>query len=428
MDTIFALSTPRGKSGVAIIRVSGADAADVCLRLAGEVPAARRFSLRAIRDLHGKVLDRGLVLFFPDQRSFTGEPVVEFHVHGSVAVIDALLEEIGKLHGLRAAKPGEFTKRALENEMLDLAQVESLADLIEAETEVQREQAMRGLSGKLEQKCDEWRSALIRALALLEATIDFADAEVPDDVIPEVLSLLDGVISDLEAEIKGVSVAERVREGFEIAIVGEPNVGKSTLLNHIAKRPAAIISDKPGTTRDVIELRMDLDGIPVTFLDTAGLRETEDEVEALGVDLARARAERADMRVFLERDRRSVDLSRRDDDIVVQAKGDLLPDDEDAISGLSGKGVTLLLDRIRDVLRNRIAHIGVSTRVRQKLAMSQGLDSLFKARLEIVNESWSAECLSEDIRFASGRLDFVVGRVGVEDVLDEIFSSFCLGK
>ncbi|MCE8471849.1 50S ribosome-binding GTPase, partial [Rhodovulum sulfidophilum] len=221
--------------------------------------------------------------------SFTGEDVVEFQCHGSPATVSALLSALGCIDGLRLAEPGEFTRRALENGVLDLAQVEGLGDLLEAETEAQRRQALRVLSGALGAKVDRWREALIRAAALLEATIDFADEDVPVDVTPEVTGLLDEVAASLRSEIDGVSVAERIRDGFEVAIVGPPNAGKSTLLNHLAGREAAITSEHAGTTRDVIEVRMDLDGLPVTFLDTAGLRESADEVETIGIARAVAR-------------------------------------------------------------------------------------------------------------------------------------------
>ncbi|NBB81637.1 MAG: tRNA uridine-5-carboxymethylaminomethyl(34) synthesis GTPase MnmE, partial [Verrucomicrobia bacterium] len=299
MDTIFALSTAPGKAGVAIIRVSGAAAFQAVEPLVDSLPAPRRSGLRSVKSPDGDVLDTALVLTFEAGHSFTGETTVEIQCHGSRAVVSAILDALGRQDGLRPAQPGEFTRRALENEMLDLAQVEGLADLIDAETEAQRKQAVRVLSGQLGARAEEWRRKLIRAAALLEATIDFADEEVPEDVSPEVSELLESVRAELDKEIAGVGSAERIREGFEVAIVGAPNVGKSTLLNVLAGRDAAITSEVAGTTRDVIEVRMDLSGLPVTLLDTAGLRTTEDEVESIGVDLAMKRAKAADLRVFL---------------------------------------------------------------------------------------------------------------------------------
>ncbi|WP_373050624.1 tRNA uridine-5-carboxymethylaminomethyl(34) synthesis GTPase MnmE, partial [Thalassovita aquimarina] len=299
MDTIFALATAHGKAGVAVIRVSGPLAHSAGERLAGMLPDPRKAGLRLLRDGQGVRLDEALVLTFPDKSSFTGEAVVELQLHGSVAVVASVLRELGNMDGLRQAEPGEFTRRALENGRLDLAQVEGLADLIEAETEAQRRQALRVLSGDLGNRAEEWRRDLIRAASLLEATIDFADEDIPVDVSPEVNELLDRVIASLSKEIAGVSAAERVRTGFEVAIVGAPNVGKSTLLNALAGRDAAITSEYAGTTRDVIEVRMDLAGLPVTLLDTAGLRETQDKVEEIGIKRARERAGLADLRVFL---------------------------------------------------------------------------------------------------------------------------------
>jgi len=299
MDTIYAVATARGKAGLATIRISGPRAHHACFVLAGDLPQARYAALRRLTGADGVFLDQALVLVFAGPASFTGEDVVELHLHGSIATTNAVLAALSDIDGLRAALPGEFTRRALENDCLDLAQVEGLSDLIEAETEAQRRQALRVLSGALGAKAEGWRTDLIRAASLLEATIDFADEEVPVDVTPEVSDLLGGVLAELKAESKGALVSERIRDGFEVAIVGPPNVGKSTLLNALAGREAAITSEVAGTTRDVIEVRMDLAGLPVTFLDTAGLRETKDAVEAIGVARALDRAVSADLRVVL---------------------------------------------------------------------------------------------------------------------------------
>lgn len=428
MDTIFALSTAPGKAGVAIIRMSGPDAHAAVRTICGDVPQARKASLRVLRDRGGLRLDEALVLTFEEDHSFTGEASAELQVHGSTAVIGALLDELGSIEGLRAAEAGEFTRRALENGKLDIAQVEGLADLIDAETEAQRRQALRVLSGDLGEKAETWRGKLIRAAALLEATIDFADEEVPVDVSPEVTSLVTGVIGELRPEIEGVGIAERIRTGFEVAIVGAPNVGKSTLLNALAGRDAAITSEHAGTTRDVIEVRMDFGGLPVTLLDTAGLRETEDAVESIGIDRARSRAELADLRVFLVEPGQVPELTPKREDIVLVAKADVHAAGEDGISGKTGAGVTALVGRIGKVLSEKATGSGVATRQRHRDAMLRGMRCL-EATLALLPEGEdSTDLAAEELRTAIRALDSLVGRIDIENVLDEIFASFCLGK
>lgn len=428
MDTIFALSTAPGKAGVAIIRVSGPASHEAVRTLCGDVPKARQASLRVLRDRDGRRLDEALVLTFEEDHSFTGEASAEFQVHGSTAVTGALLWELGQVNGLRAAEAGEFTRRALENGKLDLAQVEGLADLIDAETEAQRRQAMRVLSGDLGQKAESWRGKLIRAAALLEATIDFADEEVPVDVSPEVTSLVSSVVEDLRKEIDGVGIAERIRTGFEVAIVGAPNVGKSTLLNALAGRDAAITSEHAGTTRDVIEVRMDLGGLPVTLLDTAGLRDTVDAVESIGIDRARRRADQADLRVFLVEPGQLPEIPPRDDDIVLLAKADVNVTSVNGISGKTGEGVASLVDRVSSTLSVRAAGSGIATRQRHKDAMARGLSALDAVMQLLPRGEDTTDLAAEEVRTAIRALDSLVGRIDIENVLDEIFASFCLGK
>lgn len=424
MDTIFAPASAPGRAGVVVIRISGPQAADAGLRLAGSLPPPRGSALRLLRD-SGAVLDQALVLHFAKNASFTGETVVELHLHGSIAVIRAVLRALAAVPGLRMAEPGEFTRRALENGRLDLAQVEGLADLIDAETESQRKQALRVLSGEIGALADGWRGDLIRAAALIEATIDFADEDVPVDVTPEVTGLLTGVLTDLRRQIAGASAAERVRSGFEVAIVGAPNVGKSTLLNALAGREAAITSEIAGTTRDVIEVRMEIGGLAVTLLDTAGLRDTEDPVERIGVARARERAAMADLRVFLVDDDAMPDMAARPGDIVLRAKADLLADKGGAISGRSGEGVDELLQSLGMVLTERAAGAGVAMRERHLTALCRAATGLDGALIQIRR---NADLAAEDIRSATRALDHLVGRVDVEDLLDHIFASFCIGK
>ena len=428
MDTIFALATAPGKAGVSVIRISGPGAMSSARALAGALPHPGEHRLRRLRDGEGQTLDEAIVLVFAGPRSFTGEDVIELHCHGSTAVIAAVLQDLGRQPGLRLAEPGEFTRRALENGRLDLAQVEGLADLIDAETEAQRRQAQLVLSGALGDLAARWRRDLIRAAALVEATIDFADEDVPTDVTPEVNALLHGVLSDLTREISGVRIAERIRHGFEVAIVGAPNVGKSTLLNHLAGRDAAITSEIAGTTRDVIEVRMDLGGLPVTLLDTAGLRETGDVVEAIGIERARQRAASADLRVVLSEDGISpIPLER--DDLLVMAKADLGGDESGlAVSGKTGIGVAALVDRIASVLKARCLSSGLATRARHRDAMERAATSLTAAVAQMNRGPDCYDIAAEEMRSAIRALDSLVGRIDVETLLDEIFASFCLGK
>jgi len=428
MDTIYALASARGKAGVAVMRISGAQAFDAGRALMGTIPDPRKASLRRL-SWAGRVLDEALVLRFDRGASFTGEDVLELQVHGSQAVVAALYSALGEQPGLRLAEPGEFTRRALENGQLDLAQVEGLADLIDAETEIQRAQAFRVLSGAVAERVDTWRGDILRCRALLEATIDFADEDVPVDVRPEVRRILERLILNLNAEVSGSIAAERVRDGFEVAIVGPPNVGKSTLLNALAGRRAALTSEIAGTTRDVIEVRMDLKGLAVTFLDTAGLRETTDQLEAQGIEIALARARAADLRVFLKVDAEDVlDLVPLPEDIILQGKGDLLPGVEGQISGLTGEGVTELIDTIAAVLLGRISGAGTLTRERHRRAVSSTLEALELVRIGIDTESLEVELAAEQLRYASRSLEVLIGRVDVEVLLGEIFSRFCIGK
>lgn len=428
METVYALSTAQGKAGVAVIRLSGPDALAAAQDLCGDMPPFRRASLRVLKDRCGRRLDEAIVLTFSGDASFTGEDVVEFHTHGSIAVVSAVLAALSRIDGLRLAEPGEFTRRALENGRLDLSQVEGLADLIESETEAQRRQAMRVLSGDLGKRAESWRQKLIRSVALLEATIDFADEEVPVDVTPEVNALISDVSQALLFEINGVNSAERVRNGFEVAIIGAPNVGKSTLLNMLAGREAAIISEFAGTTRDVIEVRMDLGGLPVTLLDTAGIRDSEDIIEAIGIERARQRAAKADLRVFLVEENEKPDLEAEENDIVVTAKADLLDSPENAVSGKTGQGISELVERITDILKSRTSSIGVATRLRHRLAMERGYAALSSALHLLSQGEEMTDIAAEELHTAIRALDSLVGRVDVESVLDEIFASFCLGK
>lgn len=430
MDTIFAPATARGRSGLAVIRLSGPLAHSAVSALCGKLPEVRVAALRRLV-WKGDLIDEALVLLFAAGASFTGEMVAELHVHGGAAVVSAVLRVLAEQPGLRLAEPGEFSRRALQNGMIDLTQVEGLADLIDAETEAQRRQALRVLSGSIGDRVNGWRSRLVRASALLEATIDFADEDVPVDVRPEVLSLIEGLLSELTSEAAGIEASERIRDGFEVAIIGPPNVGKSTLLNRLAQREAAITSEIAGTTRDVIEVRMDIAGLPVTVLDTAGLRDTPDPLERAGIERAVVRAEAADLRVFLVEDGSAVlSVKPRAGDLLVWAKADVGTDrtGQLAVSGRTGQGITELMLSIGTVLSARVASAGVLVRERHRIAVTDGVVALEESRSEMISRDSRPELVAEALRRAIRALDVLVGRVDVEDLLGEIFASFCIGK
>lgn len=427
MDTIYALSSAPGKSGVSVVRISGTESSKIAIELLGRCPSPRVANLAVIKDQTGALIDTGLAIYFKSPASFTGEDILELHVHGSTSVISSLLECLSIYDSVRLAEPGEFTRRALNNNKLDLSQVEGLADLINSETEAQRKQAQRVLSGELGRMAQVWRRDLIRAAALMEATIDFADEEVPENVYPEVIELLVKTKVAMQSEANGVILAERIRSGFEVAILGRPNVGKSSLLNMLAGREAAITSEIAGTTRDVVEVRMDLDGIPVTLLDTAGIRDTDNEIEGLGVKRALERSDNADLILILTDDGNVPEVSKSfSEHIVVYTKGDVTGK-EGAISVISGKGIDELVGTISFALRKKSLAVGVASRERHRAALTKAV-VFIETVLEMIDDNDQTEFLADGVRVAVNSLNSLIGSVGVEDILDEIFSSFCLGK
>ncbi len=431
MDTIFALASARGKAGVAVIRLSGPASWIAVQDMASSLPEPRVGAVRSLRNEKGEVLDEALVLCFSPGASFTGEESAELHLHGSIATVSAVFDVLSRKSGLRLAEAGEFTRRALENGRMDLAQVEGLGDLIEAETEAQRKQALRILEGALGKKADTWRKNLIAAVSLLEATIDFSDEDVPVDVYPEVRSKIGSTITSLQEESDGSRISERIRDGFEVAIVGPPNVGKSTLLNRLAGREAAITSEIAGTTRDVIEVRVDLEGLAVTILDTAGLRPTKDEVEGLGIERAVQRAKAADLRVFLVGGSQVSDfrIQPKPNDIVVRGKADKYNYNKElTVSGLTGFGVEELVKVIGDKLQKLAAGAATATRLRHRLAIDKAISTLKTVQSMIDGEIENTELTAEELRHAIQALDSLIGKVDVESVLDEIFANFCIGK
>ena len=430
-DTIYAPATAAGRAAVAVVRISGTTTRDVLRALAGGVPQVRRASLRALRGADGAELDRALVLFFAGPDSYTGEDVAEFHVHGGAAVVGGLVSALDEL-GLRLAEPGEFTRRAFENGKLDLAQAEGVADLIEAETEIQRRQALEQLGGRLSGVQARWTEALIEALAMLEAAVDFPDEEVPADVAARARPVLEGLVAELEAAAADAERGERVREGYRIALIGAPNAGKSTLLNTLARREAAIVTATPGTTRDIIEVPMVLGGYKVILADTAGLRDTDDEIEAEGVRRALAWADGADLRIWLA-DGMDPDASFEGagpDDFRLITKRDLgegvadlrgepftvkSPNDVAWLERTLTQAVVAALAGAEPPAATRLRHrdllIEASARLRQALGHDE--------RLELA---------AEDVRLAARALDRITGRIDPEQVLGRIFSTFCIGK
>ena len=430
-DIIFALASAKGRAGVSVIRVSGKNSIFSIEKLLKNTLPVDNKCLRKIYDADDNIIDEVLILTFKEKASFTGDETVEIHCHGSTAVVTYILQTLSNIKNFRIADPGEFTRRALENGNLDLTQVEGLADLIESETEAQRRLAIRSMDGALSSKVQEWRKDLIRAVSLIEATIDFADEDIPTDVTPEVLGLINKTQSDIKSEIKGSFAAERIREGFEIAIVGPPNIGKSTLLNALAGRDAAITSDMAGTTRDVIEVKMDISGFAVTLLDTAGIRETTDKIEKIGVDRAKLRAKNADLRLFITHSGEPNDLklNPEENDIVVIGKSDLLnKPDILAISGKSGEGLDSLLEEISDRLSRLSIGAQTATRERHRISMIKAQRFLDAGKLLIEDNLELSELASSEFHQGIQTLSSLIGSVGVEDLLDEIFSSFCLGK
>ena len=427
MDTIFALASAPGKAGISIVRLSGPLAINVAEKLTKSKLKEKQPNLRVIYDSDNHFIDQALILIFSKPYSFTGENVVEFHLHGSNAVVSSVIKLLGNFKGLRAAEPGEFTRCALENGKIDLAQVEGLADLIDAETDAQHKQAARIFNGALGEKTKEWRAKLVKAGALLVATLDFADEEVPEEVTLEVGKLINMVLSDLDKEIIGVQTAERIRSGFEVAIVGAPNLGKSTLLNYLVGRDAAITSNISGTTRDVIEVKFDLRGLPVTILDTAGIRKSDDKVEEIGISRALERSSLSDLRIVLTEDGEYPSgLKRRDSDIICIAKDD--QGNRGGVSGKTGAGIDRLKNNMWDILNDKAQYVGIATRERHKSSMVDARKFLGNAVVSLRDGPEYYDITAEEIRAATSALDSLIGRIGVEDVLDEVFSSFCLGK
>jgi tRNA modification GTPase len=432
-ETIYALASARGRSGVAVIRISGPAARSSAAALGAVNLEERRATLVRLSDPRtGETIDHALAVRFAAPRSFTGEDTVELHLHGGVAVVSMAETILDALPDMRMAQPGEFTRRALMNGKLDLAQVEGLGDLIAAETAGQAKRAFTLMDGRLGQQSEVWRHELMHCLAHLEATIDFADEDLPDNVLDGIAARLSEVELELAKELAGFNISERIRLGFDVAIVGRPNVGKSTLLNRIAGRDAALTSEIAGTTRDVIEVRLDLNGLAITLIDMAGIREARDHVETLGVGRALKRGDAADLRIFLVEDADDVltlGVAKRDEDLVVRCKGDRAGESSiAAVSGLTGRGVDELLGAIAKVLQNRSTGAGLISHERQRFSIERAHSAVQFARRRLLSGERETELAAEDLRSALEAFDVLVGKVDVEAILDIVFRNFCLGK
>lgn len=443
MDTIWAPASGKGVAGVAVIRISGPLTRFVIETMCGSVPLPKQAALKSIRGRDGLEIDRGLVLFFAGPGSFTGEDVGEFQVHGSRAVLAALAAEFVRFSGLRPAEAGEFARRSFLNGKMDLTEVEGLADLLAAETEAQRRQALAQAGGSLRTLYEGWRGRLLRARALIEADLDFADEEdIPGSVVDQAMEEIGRLSRDIDSHLKGSSRGERLREGFQIVLLGAPNAGKSSLLNALARRDVAIVTDEPGTTRDLLEVHLDLGGYAVTVVDTAGLREGGGSIEREGMRRAVDRGERADLIFWLvapDGDDDSLPEEIRFDASRIwriDSKSDLRlgvetesPDGVGrfSLSSKTGDGIETLLDQLRLRLESEMTGSGdpVPTRARHEYELSSCLDALLGSR-EV--GSFGLELTAECLRRAGDHLGRLTGVIGVEEMLGEIFGSFCVGK
>jgi tRNA modification GTPase len=450
-DTIFALSSGRPPAAIAVVRISGPRARFGLETLVGRVPEPRLAAFVKVMDqATSEVIDEGLALWFPGPKSETGEDVAELQLHGGRAVMAAVLDALGRIPGFRPAEAGEFTRRAFEHGKLDLTAVEGLADLVYAETEAQRRQAYRQLKGHLGDRAETWRTRLIEALALVEARIDFSDeGDVPEGLIAPALEIARGLRDEIAAALADGRRGERLREGLVVAIAGPPNAGKSSLLNRIARRDAAIVTAIPGTTRDVIEVHLDLEGYPVTLLDTAGIRETDDPAEQEGVRRARERAASADLVLWVID---ASDSARSDSGFVVPAPGrsiwlvcnktDLVDSDSERlahaglancsasfdVSAVTGAGLAELISALVEFARDNFGtgEEALITRERHRHALSETVEALGRAISE--GPGAQEEVIAEEFRLAATTLGRLTGRVDVEDILDRIFRDFCIGK
>ena len=442
--TIYALSSGHGTSGIAVIRVSGKNTANVIKILTGENPPPARVATLKKFNKNGQknLIDEGVIIWFPGPNSYTGEDLAEFHVHGSRAVITAMHNEISKIKNCRLAEPGEFTKRAFQNGRINLLKAESIADLISSETEIQRKQALKIMSGKSADKFNYWRINLLKILSHIEAKIDFPEEDLPKDVMRNIQKISNNILIDIKKTLNDQKVGERIREGFKIAIIGPPNSGKSSLLNYLSKREVAIVSEIAGTTRDVIETHLNLDGYPVIVSDTAGIRNSKNEIEKKGIKIALKRAEDADLRLIIM-SAKTLDFTSVLKDLITQNailvlnKSDLIKGklnkkfkkyDHILISIKKDLNLNKLITKIKSKLKNKFSNTEdiLITRERHRQNLINCVYHLekFKKKKSIKDFDKAAE----DLRLATRHLGMIVGKVDVEELLGSIFNDFCIGK
>ena len=442
--SIYALSSGPGISGIAVIRVAGGNVKKVIKLLTGSEPPNPRIAThKKFNKINNfDLIDEGILIWFPGPNSYTGEDMAEFHVHGSIAVVRAILDELSKIENCRLAGPGEFTKMAFQNGKINLLKAESISDLISAETEIQRQQAIKIMSGKSSEKFDSLRVKLLKILSNVEAKIDFPEEDLPEDVIKNIKNDSEKIRLEIEKILNDEKVGERIREGFKIAIIGPANAGKSSLLNYLSNRDVAIVSEIAGTTRDVIEAHLNLDGYPVVISDTAGIRESKDEIEKKGIKLALKRAEDADLNIIVI-EPKSVDFTGflndlvSDKSIIVINKIDLNYKNINQqiqkfnpilISIKNETNLEELINRIKDKLKNKFVSSNETliTRERHRHSLEACVQNL--KNFEEKNSKEDFDKAAEDLRLATRHLGMIVGKVDVEEILGSIFSDFCIGK
>ena len=442
--TIYALSSGPGISGIAVVRISGSDSSKVLKLLTkNELPTPRVATLRKINNINtSELIDEGLILWFPGPQSYTGEDMVEIHIHGGKAVVEALLNTLSNIKECRLADPGEFTKLAFQNSKINLLKAESIADLISAETEIQRLQAVKMMKGKSSEKFNELREKLLKILSFVEAKIDFPEEDLPEENLKKIKEDSSNVLHEIKKILNDQKVGEIIREGFKIAIVGPTNAGKSSLLNNLSNREVAIVSEIAGTTRDVVETHLNIDGYPVIISDTAGIRDSKDEIEKKGIKLSLKKAENADLKLVVV-DAKSIDLSGflndllKKDAILVINKSDLLKEKLDSetskfnhvlISLKDNLNIDKLISKIKNHLKNKFISDEdiLITRERHRQHLLQCVEHL--KNFSDKNDKKDFDKGAEDLRLATRQLGMIVGKVDVEEILGSIFNDFCIGK